>query len=325
MFAQLLRASARSQPWRAPRPPTRSLASSSTLYARAAPAPQDKENKDEEDEDEDDTKPVRVTDPAYPTWLHTVGKQFKEPHRARNWLSKDGPFPLNPSFKPPAPVSDAMRTSLYQLYMTDPVANSVRELAGRYHLSMKRVDAILRLKGLEAHWIKVRVYVLLGKSIQTGFVHGMEKALGIEDDSKRFKSHEDWIESRMSVVEADALDQVQGHEMARARYQRMFWEPVVEGEEPVIQNALERARADAEKHKNRDEASKSEDMLLGHHHDSSQAAEVMGTSSAGRDTMFVDIGGKFIDPKDRLRRMKAAERRAALRARRKEKKTKHAA
>jgi hypothetical protein len=66
------------------------------------------------------------------------------------------PFPLNPSFKPPTPVSNALRNTLYQSFMTNPEANSVRNLAGRYHLSIKRVDAILRLKGLEESWIKVR-------------------------------------------------------------------------------------------------------------------------------------------------------------------------
>ena len=40
--------------------------------------------------------------------------------------------------------------------MGNPEINSVRSLAGRYHLSIKRVDAILRLKGLEESWIKVR-------------------------------------------------------------------------------------------------------------------------------------------------------------------------
>ncbi len=39
--------------------------------------------------------------------------------------------------------------------MANPEANSVRNLATRYHLSIKRVDAILRLKGLEESWIKV--------------------------------------------------------------------------------------------------------------------------------------------------------------------------
>jgi hypothetical protein len=40
--------------------------------------------------------------------------------------------------------------------MADPEANSVRALAARHHLSIKRIDAILRLKGLEESWKKVR-------------------------------------------------------------------------------------------------------------------------------------------------------------------------
>jgi len=40
--------------------------------------------------------------------------------------------------------------------MADPEANSVRALAVKHHLSIKRVDAILRLKGLEETWKKVR-------------------------------------------------------------------------------------------------------------------------------------------------------------------------
>ena len=75
-------------------------------------------------------------------------------------LSGYQPFPLNPSFKPPTPVSDALRKTLYQSFMANPNANSVRNLASRYHLSIKRVDAILRLKGLEENWIKVRLLFL---------------------------------------------------------------------------------------------------------------------------------------------------------------------
>jgi Eukaryotic mitochondrial regulator protein len=39
--------------------------------------------------------------------------------------------------------------------MANPETNTVRSLASRFHLSIKRVDAILRLKGLEESWIKV--------------------------------------------------------------------------------------------------------------------------------------------------------------------------
>jgi hypothetical protein len=62
---------------------------------------------------------------------------------------------------PPTPISDALRNTLYESFMAKPEANSVRNLAGRYHLSIKRVDAVLRLKGLEESWIKVCLPCLL--------------------------------------------------------------------------------------------------------------------------------------------------------------------
>jgi hypothetical protein len=58
----------------------------------------------------------------------------------------------------------------------------------------------------------------------------MEQILGVTYDASKYKSHEHWVESRMHTVEADALDQVEGNDRARTRYQRMFWEPVVEGQ-----------------------------------------------------------------------------------------------
>ena len=67
------------------------------------------------------------------------------------------PFPLNPSFKPPTPISDSIRTAIWNDYIADPVMFNVRVLAQRHGLSIARVDAILRLKGLEEHWQKVRV------------------------------------------------------------------------------------------------------------------------------------------------------------------------
>lgn len=44
---------------------------------------------------------------------------------------------------------------IWDLFIADPTTNSVRKLAERFGLSLKRIDAILRLKGLEQHWIKV--------------------------------------------------------------------------------------------------------------------------------------------------------------------------
>ena len=45
---------------------------------------------------------------------------------------------------------------IWQEYMVNPNESRVRVLAQRHGLSIARVDAILRLKGLEEHWIKVR-------------------------------------------------------------------------------------------------------------------------------------------------------------------------
>jgi hypothetical protein len=116
--------------------------------------------------------------------------------------------------------------------MADPEANSVRALAARHHLSIKRIDAILRLKGLEESWKKD------GKPIQTGFMQGMESILGVPqtkvfttlDESKPVpvqydtnqqvaKTHSD----RYDAVEADREDEeAGGFDWARQRYQRIF-------------------------------------------------------------------------------------------------------
>ncbi|KAI9444908.1 eukaryotic mitochondrial regulator protein-domain-containing protein [Lactarius indigo] len=239
-------------------------------------------------------------DPTWSVWKKTVGKQFEKPHRPCNWLGGKVPFPLNPSFKPPTPVSDALRNTLYQSFMADPKSNSVRNLAGRYHLSMKRVDAILRLKGLEENWVK-----------------GMERHLGVMYDASKHKTHEDWVESRIQTVEADALDQAEGDNKARTRYQRMFWEPVVEGTDPVLPNALKKAREDAIRHGRSEEPSKSVHATLGQSDHNRKGVEVTSTSgtAAGRPTTkFIDVGTKFLDPKDHLRRMKESERRARIRS-----------
>jgi len=44
--------------------------------------------------------------------------------------------------------------------MIDPKLNSVRALAARHNTSIKRVDAVLRLKGMEEAWKKVLLFRL---------------------------------------------------------------------------------------------------------------------------------------------------------------------
>lgn len=62
-------------------------------------------------------------------------------------------------------MSDQLRTVIYRQFMADPAVNNVRSLAALYGLSLKRVDAILRLKGLEEHWMKVSTFTPLFEHI----------------------------------------------------------------------------------------------------------------------------------------------------------------
>jgi hypothetical protein len=68
---------------------------------------------------------------------------------------------MNSSFKPPPPIANDQRELMYQMFMQDPKQNGPRRLAKRFNLSLKRVDAILRLKGLEKAWVKVSVCILI--------------------------------------------------------------------------------------------------------------------------------------------------------------------
>jgi len=116
-------------------------------------------------------------DLTYRQFLQSVAARFRNAE-TQNWLApgtvstrletgsvrclnlRGQPFPMNPSFRPPPPIADAQREAMYRAYMSDPVKNDVRALSQRYNLSIKRVDAILRLKGLERAWRKVSVVFL---------------------------------------------------------------------------------------------------------------------------------------------------------------------
>lgn len=62
---------------------------------------------------------------------------------------------MNPSFKPPPPISDKQRETIYRLYWLNPKKFNIRKLSQIFNISLKRVTAILRLKSLEKKWIKV--------------------------------------------------------------------------------------------------------------------------------------------------------------------------
>jgi hypothetical protein len=99
----------------------------------------------------DSTKRPGVKEETFWTgsqWLDTQGKKY-DMLMARNWLHPDRPFPKNPWFVPPVPLSDADRENIYKEYRSDPKKNTPGALAKKFNLSVLRVEAILRLKHLE--------------------------------------------------------------------------------------------------------------------------------------------------------------------------------
>jgi hypothetical protein len=105
------------------------------------------------------------------------------------------------------------------LYMTDPERYNVRALSEEHSISIKRVEAILRLQGMEAAWIKE------GKSTQTAFHHGMGRLLGTPADDEAVNAAR---RAMADLSQADHLEQEENRDFARQRYQRMYWESVPE-------------------------------------------------------------------------------------------------
>ncbi|PCH34068.1 hypothetical protein WOLCODRAFT_94781 [Wolfiporia cocos MD-104 SS10] len=198
--------------------------------------------------------------------------------------------------------------------MTDPIKFSVRTLSERYGLSMQRVDAILRLQGLEEHWRKEK------KQLQTGFLDGMEEILGVVDQQKSKADRHVSIQGAAELGEdtsmADAQMDGERSNRARERYQRLFWEPIAEGQDPAVLGALQRARHDElEKHRQVAEAKAAKADVPPIIHNEHVVERL------GRPTLrFIDVGRLYVDVNDRIRRIKESERRSRLRARRRERK-----
>ncbi|KAF8665316.1 hypothetical protein AX16_000336 [Volvariella volvacea WC 439] len=296
----------------------RSISVSSLRYSELSPEPPTEAEKAEAAEaaapepqpvvsvEEEKSKPE-----TYNQFMKEIGSKFKKAE-PRNWLGGK-PFPMNPSFKPPPPISDALRSQIYHEYMKNPAKNNVRALSQKYHLSLKRVDAILRLKGMEAAWIK-------GKELQTGFVTGMEKLLGVKQNEEMKKAwgpdERDW--ARYDADEADSLEEAEKRDSARLRYERQYFESVPEGNPiPITPTSLEAAKARAKEYAQQAERAKADPVLMPKVPNTATIktprSGVQVVTKPGRPALkFVDIGGKFLDVDERLHRIAGGERRARM-------------
>ncbi|KAF5323422.1 hypothetical protein D9611_005541 [Ephemerocybe angulata] len=129
-------------------PAHRALSSTSRLLSATNITEADIDN----DDDSLDFSDSNETE-TFQQFLDEVAWRYRNAE-PQNWLGNT-PFPMNPSFRPPPPISDSQREAMYREFMSDPEGNSVRVLSQRYNLSIKRVDAILRLKGMERDWRQV--------------------------------------------------------------------------------------------------------------------------------------------------------------------------
>ena len=92
----------------------------------------------------------------------------------------------------------------------------------------------------------------------------------------------------------------------------------VEIQDPVVPLLLEKARTDGISHARQEEQSKNHPRFLTPHADTSKL-KVKMVAPPGRPMMkFSDVGGKFINKDESLKRIKKIEHRGALRSRRRD-------
>ncbi|KAG8903307.1 hypothetical protein FRB99_003466 [Tulasnella sp. 403] len=255
---------------------------------------------------------LKFADITYQRWMTEYGRQFRHPTPGKpNWLGGDHPFPMNPHFKPPPPTSDSLRQAIFDAHVRNPELNSVRELSQRFGLSLKRVEAIIRLKGLEVKW------KMENRPLRLNFQREMEACLGVKQFTP--KSATSLIDTTSDAHLADAAaDQAAPTTSAGKRgIDKIFWEGVEDGQQAIVIPHLQ-ALADARAERKAASEAASAQFAASHSHVVEPAVE------GRKPIVFIDVGNKFMNQKDETRRQKAA----AARRRLKEKKAlsgKHAA
>ncbi|KAH8835633.1 hypothetical protein DL96DRAFT_1574994 [Flagelloscypha sp. PMI_526] len=166
---------------------------------------------------------------------------------------------IPPSNRPFQPLI-GFALQIFADFMHNHTENNERALGARYNFSIKRIEAILRLKGMEKDWKK-------GIPLQTGFALGMEYLLGVKPDTEQedpFRHLKrrttprdpDLTEAQLEELAdmeaeeeeeyiipdslaADELEELEHRDAARQRYVRM---------PGVVVASLARAKTDAARH-----------------------------------------------------------------------------
>ncbi|KAG8687920.1 hypothetical protein FRC09_013202, partial [Ceratobasidium sp. 395] len=180
-------------------------------------------------------------------WFQGEGLPYLNPTPSKpNWLGGDIPFPDNPTFRPPPPLSDVVKSSIYDRYkssvLSDPQSHvrTIRALSERFGISIGRVEAIIRLKQYEHQYQK-------GKKIQHAFQRGMESYLGVRQDRDRATVSQEkftptdinFTRQRTAEVDREASESGERTQKAGAA-RRVWWEMVddVPDAQPVVSNLV---------------------------------------------------------------------------------------
>ncbi|KDR85582.1 hypothetical protein GALMADRAFT_218678 [Galerina marginata CBS 339.88] len=293
----------------------RGIFSSLPRRARLIPGPDadpEQEPESEFEEMSSQAEGEREKQPStYKEFIEKIGNRYQYA-QPQQWLAPSTPFPMNPSFKPPPPISDHQKDVIFGKFLADPLVNSPRKLAARYNISLKRMDAILRLKGMERHWLKANH----GTPLQTGFQIGMDKLLNAFThpsiaSQSRSPVAAGVVEDRSDVTQADKLEQLERRDAARYRYERMYWESTPEdGREPLLPGVLEAAKKRTQL---KDAATKAKaNRMLPTHPPKSPWMQrpqhsFVAWRRGGVATRFVDAGAEFLDV-DALLKSRASKR-----------------
>ncbi|KAJ2158134.1 hypothetical protein GGF46_004006 [Coemansia sp. RSA 552] len=114
---------------------------------------------------------------GFRAWLSQEGqsKYEKVMPGKTNYVGGEIPFPMNPFFKPRKPVSDAKKEQIYAKYLENPLMFTPRVLGEKFSVSIKRVEAILKLKAIEKHMVKHNDF-----KPQKKLTAGMESIMGVD-------------------------------------------------------------------------------------------------------------------------------------------------
>jgi hypothetical protein len=264
-------------------------------------------NQDEPSSDTAEPQAVVMKSAGYKEWLKKEGSAFRDfPRRGSPWLGGDVPFPFNPTFKPPPPIGQGVRDAIFFSHSVDPEKNDVRALSARFGISIKRIEAIIRLKSLEEVHRKDK------RPLQTGFLAGMEYYLRVPTSQRTVSPGMNTpidLTDRLETQDGDfAADSMTSNSNTSQRVTRSYFEMVDEGSRPVVPDAVDAHHQKQLQHQ--------EARRINSDAQPSFIYKAPGAPPSRGLFEFVDVGNKFSDRKDMKIRDKEAARRRLVRTRR---------